>query len=280
MRSSLPPLSPLPCPSVSPRTVGILDTFRPRHAGSRRSRPPWPPGSWPTGARSTSSGWATRPTWRMRWCSRRWEAPTRIRGRHRRAQPGRRRHRPARVRVLRRRRRRRQSSTSSRPWSCRSIVVAHTVVRAPSANQRSILERVCEAADAVVVMTESARSRLISGFDVDPSKISTIPHGAATPPAPPPPRRATGSRRPRLLTWGLLGPGKGIEWAIDAVAASGGPAAAARVRRSPAHTHPKVLARRARRTGTCSSRSAARPACAALVSFDGPTVTSLALGPS
>src|SRR6185436_8032768 len=25
-------------------------------------------------------------------------------------------------------------------------------------------------------------------------------------------------RAPRLLTWGLLGPGKGIEWAIDAFA--------------------------------------------------------------
>ena len=45
-----------------------------------------------------------------------------------------------------------------------------------------------------------------------------IPHGAATPGAEP----AGGDRRPTadphgLLTWGLLGPGKGIEWAIDAL---------------------------------------------------------------
>ena len=45
-----------------------------------------------------------------------------------------------------------------------SIVVAHTVVRHPTAHQRHVLERVCGAADAVVVMTESARDRLVDGL--------------------------------------------------------------------------------------------------------------------
>lgn len=95
------------------------------------------------------------------------------------------------------------------------VVVAHTVLEAPTANQRQVLTQVCVAADAVVVMTASGRRRLIDGFDVDPSKVHVIAHGAATPPTVGVPSR-TGAR-PRLLTWGLLGPGKGIEWAIEAL---------------------------------------------------------------
>jgi glycosyltransferase involved in cell wall biosynthesis len=100
-----------------------------------------------------------------------------------------------------------------------TVVVAHTVLERPTANQRWVLRQVCSSADAVVVMTQSAHGRLIDGFGVDPSKVTVIPHGAATPLAAPlddgEPNRGTA---PRLLTWGLLGPGKGIEWAIDAVA--------------------------------------------------------------
>lgn len=103
--------------------------------------------------------------------------------------------------------------------SAPTIVVAHTVVHAPSPNQRRVLESVCDAADVVVVMTDAARTRLVDGFDVQPAKVVTIPHGAAVSPEPRTPEApSTTVRRPRLLTWGLLGPGKGIEWAIDAVA--------------------------------------------------------------
>lgn len=97
------------------------------------------------------------------------------------------------------------------------IVVAHTVLSEPTANQRRVLQRVCAAADAVVVMTETARSRLVAGYRVEPAKVVLIPHGAAIPPADPTAASRRAGRRPRILTWGLLGPGKGIEWAIDAV---------------------------------------------------------------
>jgi polysaccharide biosynthesis protein PslF len=97
------------------------------------------------------------------------------------------------------------------------LVVAHTVLSHPTANQRRVLEGVCAAADAVVVMTETARTRLFEGFDVDHSKVSLIPHGAATPSAAPTSERRRRGAAPRVLTWGLLGPGKGIEWAIDAL---------------------------------------------------------------
>jgi glycosyltransferase involved in cell wall biosynthesis len=103
------------------------------------------------------------------------------------------------------------------------VLIAHTVVSEPTSNQRSVLERACAIANVVVVMTDIARQRLLAGFDVDDDKVIVIPHGAATPPV------STSTvavadgtsrldHRPRVLTWGLLGPGKGIEWAIDAFA--------------------------------------------------------------
>jgi glycosyltransferase involved in cell wall biosynthesis len=96
-----------------------------------------------------------------------------------------------------------------------SIVVAHTVLLEPTDHQRQVLEAVAEAASVVVVMALTARRRLCSRFKVDPSKVTVIPHGAVTPPPRP---RSDPTGRPVLLSWGLLGPGKGIEWAIDAMA--------------------------------------------------------------
>jgi polysaccharide biosynthesis protein PslF len=95
-----------------------------------------------------------------------------------------------------------------------SIVIAHTVLASPTLHQRSVLNEVAALADRVVVMTEAARVRLCDGFDVDESRVATIAHGAAIPRARVVPDR-TG--RPIILTWGLIGPGKGIERAIEAM---------------------------------------------------------------
>ena len=96
-----------------------------------------------------------------------------------------------------------------------SIVVAHTVLAEPTGHQKEVLEAIAEAASVVVVMAHTAQQRLCSRFDVDASKVTTVPHGAATPT---PRQRPERSGRPVLLSWGLLGRGKGIEWAIDAMA--------------------------------------------------------------
>ena len=121
-----------------------------------------------------------------------------------------------------------------------SIVVLHTVLTHPTAHQRTVLEHVARAASAVVVMTETARTRLLDGYLVDAGKVSVISHGAPTQwvrSGPVPVRGASG-----LLTWGLLGPGKGIEWVIDALAEL-------RDIEPPVHytvageTHPNVLER-------------------------------------
>jgi glycosyltransferase involved in cell wall biosynthesis len=118
-------------------------------------------------------------------------------------------------------------------------VVLHTVPARPSAHQRSVLESIVQLADASIVMSNAARRRLVEHYAVDPAKVMMIPHGAAVPPESPSPVLA-GGERPSLLTWGLLGPGKGIEHAIDAVALLSD------VRPRPRYTvagvtHPKVF---------------------------------------
>ncbi len=119
-----------------------------------------------------------------------------------------------------------------------SIVVAHTVLKSPTPHQRSVLEAVAGLAAQVVVMSEAASQRLCLGFDIDPRKVTTIAHGAKVPRHLVPPARSDG---PTLLTWGLLGPGKGIERVIDAMGS---------LHKLPlrpryliaGRTHPKVLA--------------------------------------
>ena len=97
-----------------------------------------------------------------------------------------------------------------------TIVVLHTVLSAPTAHQRSVLEDVIGRADRVVVMTRSALDRLGVGYRVDLSRISVIPHGSPDMRGPAPDASRTDPRF-LALTWGLLGPGKGLEWAVDAM---------------------------------------------------------------
>ncbi len=118
-----------------------------------------------------------------------------------------------------------------------SIVIAHAIPKTPTSHQRSVLEKIVAQAGHVVVMSDAARQRLYAGYAVDRRKVTTIPHGATVPNSP----RAKRPSRPTILTWGLLGPGKGIERVIDAMPS---------LRDVPGRprylvagpTHPKVLA--------------------------------------
>ena len=145
-----------------------------------------------------------------------------------------------------------------------SIVVVHTVLTDPTPHQRSVLEAVAALADQIVVMSEAANRRLCLGFDVDPMKVSTIPHGANVPtqlvcPGPP--------GRPTLLTWGLLGPGKGIERVIDAMASLHQLPSAPRYLVA-GRTHPKVLATDGEAYRDARIEQARRRGVDAAVSFD------------
>jgi len=97
------------------------------------------------------------------------------------------------------------------------VVVLHTVLTDPTPHQRQVLESVAAKADAVVVMTLTARERLAARYAIDIGKVRIIAHGApAVAATVAEPAFRTGQFT--VLTWGLLGPGKGIEWGIKAMA--------------------------------------------------------------
>lgn len=92
----------------------------------------------------------------------------------------------------------------------------------------------------MVAMSEAVR--LTAWYSIDSQRVVMIPHGASTPTLERLEDCYPGGGRPQLLTWGLLGPGKGIEHAIDALALLGD------LRHSSRYTvagvtHPKVFAR-------------------------------------
>ena len=124
------------------------------------------------------------------------------------------------------------------------VVTLHTVLSAPTAHQLQVLTALCDEAERVIVMTETARRLLVQVGACSNEKIDVIPHGAPTELG-----RARAEldagRRPRYVTsaaggyarmesrflistFGLLSPGKGIEVMLDAL-----PAVVAR--------HPEVL---------------------------------------
>ena len=121
------------------------------------------------------------------------------------------------------------------------VSVLHTVLTHPTAGQHEVLAGLCASSSALVTMTETARDRLLAGWDVPPSMVTVISHGAVdnrsdgSGPAPSGPPR-------NILTWGLLGEGKGIEWALTALAQLGDISPPARYR-VVGQTHPRVLER-------------------------------------
>lgn len=145
-----------------------------------------------------------------------------------------------------------------------SIVIAHTILSHPSPHQRSVLEAVAAAANQVIVMSDAAQERLCELFDVDPEIVTTIPHGAAIPTGRAP---HASEPRPTILTWGLIGPGKGIERVIDAMAS---------LHQLPCRprylvagqTHPRVLAADGEAYRNARIEQAARIGVADSVVFD------------
>jgi glycosyltransferase involved in cell wall biosynthesis len=149
--------------------------------------------------------------------------------------------------------------------SAPTVVVTHTVLSDPSPRQRAVLSAVAAAADVVVSMTGVARERLVDRYDVDPAKVIVIPHGAIVEAHG---RVPLSSGRPRLLTWGLLGPGKGIEWTIDALALL--PDLAPRPRYLVAgQTHPRVREHAGEAYRESLKERAAALGVGDIVAFDG-----------
>jgi polysaccharide biosynthesis protein PslF len=149
------------------------------------------------------------------------------------------------------------------------IVVLHTVLGAPTPHQRTVLESIADAADAVVVMSNTAAARLFDGYVVDAAKVHVITHGApplyaSADPAPEYFARPAGAT---ILSWGLLGPGKGLEWAIDALALLRDLNPAPRYLIA-GQTHPKVLERDGEAYRTSLMNRAEALGVGSMVQFD------------
>jgi glycosyltransferase involved in cell wall biosynthesis len=103
-----------------------------------------------------------------------------------------------------------------------AAVTLHTVLENPSPSQRAIVQRMAKAA-AIVVMSQVASDLLARRYDVSGDVVHVIPHGIPDM-APRDQDRlkakfgVAGHRM--LLTFGLLGPNKGIETVIRALPAA------------------------------------------------------------
>lgn len=96
------------------------------------------------------------------------------------------------------------------------ISVLHTVSERPTNPQRRIMQGLLHASNATVTLSHSALESLVRTYDVDTYRTVVIPHGAPDVRGSFRPHNVR--MRPRILTWGLLSEGKGIEWGIAALA--------------------------------------------------------------
>lgn len=103
-----------------------------------------------------------------------------------------------------------------------AIATLHTVLQEPTPRQRAILVELAKSVRATVVMSQSAAILLTSAYGVDPSGIQIIPHGVPDLPMvrSETTKAAVGlAGRDVILSFGLLGPDKGYELALEALPA-------------------------------------------------------------
>lgn len=124
------------------------------------------------------------------------------------------------------------------------IVTLHTVLERPDADQQAVMARLVARASKFVVMSEFGRTTLLDVYRADRDRIEVIEHG--TPDRPFVERSSLRDTlgigdRPVLSTFGLIGPGKGLETSIRAL-----PAIAAQypdiLYRIVGATHPNLVA--------------------------------------
>jgi len=100
------------------------------------------------------------------------------------------------------------------------ITTMHTILPTPSPGQRAVTEQILQYSDRVVVMAETAVEILKEAYGIDPWKVAVIPHGIPDLPFVDPNTRKERfgiAGRTVLLTFGLVSPGKGLEYAIEAL---------------------------------------------------------------
>lgn len=100
------------------------------------------------------------------------------------------------------------------------VTTLHTILLEPDLKQRSIINALGKKSAKIVTMAKNTQHLLQSVYGVDPNKIEVIHHGV--------PKRLIQSReslkkkfgyenKQIISTFGLIGPGKGIEHGIEAI---------------------------------------------------------------
>ena len=100
------------------------------------------------------------------------------------------------------------------------VTTLHTVLPSPTEKQRTILKELCQKSTKIVTMTSSSRKVLQEVYGADPAKIEMIHHGV--PDFKLPDRDALKGKfgladRTIVSTFGLISPGKGLEYGIEAI---------------------------------------------------------------
>jgi len=101
-----------------------------------------------------------------------------------------------------------------------AVATLHTVLREPSQGQRETLIELSKRCDRLVVMAERAFEFLTEIYGVSPEKIALIPHGIPDVPFVDPNfyKDQFGVEGKKvILTFGLIGPSKGLEHMIEAL---------------------------------------------------------------
>jgi glycosyltransferase involved in cell wall biosynthesis len=100
------------------------------------------------------------------------------------------------------------------------VTTLHTVLQHPDSSQRRVMEELARRSDRLVVMAKKGAEILEQTYGVGSDKVDVIPHGipdiAFADSALSKAQFGVEGRKV-LLTFGLLGPGKGIEYAIEAL---------------------------------------------------------------
>ena len=102
------------------------------------------------------------------------------------------------------------------------VTTLHTVLREPSSDQRRVMRELIRLSTRLVVMSEKGREFLLDVYQAPPEKIDIIPHGIPDMPFADPNyfKEEFGvAGKQVLLTFGLLSPNKGIEYALRALPA-------------------------------------------------------------
>jgi glycosyltransferase involved in cell wall biosynthesis len=103
---------------------------------------------------------------------------------------------------------------------CPVVTTFHTLLQRPNKTQMMVMKSLIHRSSRLVVMAKKGAQMLQDIYQVDPEKIDIIPHGIRNIPF-----SDSASFKPRfglenkrvLLTFGLLSPGKGLEYVIQAL---------------------------------------------------------------